>query len=846
MSTVLEYNTIDYNRRARLWSQGYWEIPPGLDTSEFDFEWRPDPYDRPYIHQFGTQWQKTGGPRFVIPEAEGIKYQSNQRALRMPDPALFNVLVDYAIDFDFSWHPDDTEPAFIWTFGNQWYSAEQMPTVEYRVLGATHAKYVHEVRAEILPDRARWQVMANIDEEAWDWSWVPPAGEPAYIYTWGNQVLTAEQMPTVEYHAPGATDRKFMSDRVARLTADSKCWHVLHNIDENTFDWNWVPHPHDPAYIYVWGNQHLTAEQMPTVEYHAPGATERKYMTEGTPRLANDKKCWKILGKIDKESFDWTWSPHPWDPPYVYVWGNQHLNAEQMPTVEYHAPGATERKYMHDQVARLANNRTFWHILHPIDRASFDWDWTPHPYDPPYIYVWGNQHLTAEQMPTVEYRVPGAIEYKYMTQGNPRLSNESERWKVLQPINRDTFDWNWTPHPWDPAYIYVWGNQHLTAEQMPTVEYHAPGATERKYMTEGNPLLSNNPKCWRILEPIDRASFDWSWTPHPWDPPFIYVWGNQYVASDKMPTLEYHVPGAVEYKYMTQGNPRLANDPNCWITLHPVDRASFDWAWTPHPYDPPYIYVWGNQYVASDKMPTVEYHVPGAVEYKYMTEGNPRLANDSKCWHILHTVDRARFDWNWAPHPYDPAYIYVWGNQHLTAEQMPTVEYRVPGATERKYMNDSVAQLVGSADCWKILLNVHKESFDWTWSPHPWDPPFIYVWGNQWNDAATEPTVEYHVPGATERKYMSNTVAQVPESQENWKILIPGAKHDFSWRPNPHSPAYIYVWGHKWCPVELEPAIEYHVPGATERKYMTDALVQLPENKNNWRVLVPGAKFDCT
>ena len=47
-------------------SDGHSEIPEGIDTTNFDFRWRPIPYDRPYIHQFGTQHQKTGGPRYVV------------------------------------------------------------------------------------------------------------------------------------------------------------------------------------------------------------------------------------------------------------------------------------------------------------------------------------------------------------------------------------------------------------------------------------------------------------------------------------------------------------------------------------------------------------------------------------------------------------------------------------------------------------------------------------------------------------------------------------------------------------------------------------------------------------
>jgi hypothetical protein len=148
----------ELQRRFDLYAQGYWDIPEGLDTSNFDFNWRPDSYDRPYIHQFGTQHQKTGGPRFIIPENEGIKYQSFQHAKKLPDlnnrswrPLLPNVRIDY------SWHPDDTEPPFIYVFGNQWYDSIGMPTIQYRIKGATDKKYITDFKAEIIIDSIIYQ-----------------------------------------------------------------------------------------------------------------------------------------------------------------------------------------------------------------------------------------------------------------------------------------------------------------------------------------------------------------------------------------------------------------------------------------------------------------------------------------------------------------------------------------------------------------------------------------------------------------------------------------------------------------------------------------------------------------
>jgi hypothetical protein len=84
-----------------------------------------------------------------------------------------------------------------------------------------------------------------------------------------------------------------------------------------------------------------------------------------------------------------------------------------------------------------------------------------------------------------------------------------ENWRVLHPINHAQFDFSWHPHPLDPPYIYVWGNQHWPGEKMPTVEYHVEGATERKYMDWPARVATAN-KLDNTCR-IDPASVDYSW-----------------------------------------------------------------------------------------------------------------------------------------------------------------------------------------------------------------------------------------------------------------------------------------------------------------------------------------------
>jgi len=49
-----------------------WHIPAGIES--FDTTWHPDPTDPPYIYQFGTQHQRTGGPQYSVPGATDLKF----------------------------------------------------------------------------------------------------------------------------------------------------------------------------------------------------------------------------------------------------------------------------------------------------------------------------------------------------------------------------------------------------------------------------------------------------------------------------------------------------------------------------------------------------------------------------------------------------------------------------------------------------------------------------------------------------------------------------------------------------------------------------------------------------
>ena len=120
-------------------------LEPWSNTEfEFDYSWHPDPTEPAMNYQFGTQWQRTGGPRYCVPGAINVKYESQPRVFKETHDLYWQLPqgVEFG-DFDFSWHPDDTEPPYIYQFATQ---HQRTGGPQYIVPGAIDIKFVDQIR----------------------------------------------------------------------------------------------------------------------------------------------------------------------------------------------------------------------------------------------------------------------------------------------------------------------------------------------------------------------------------------------------------------------------------------------------------------------------------------------------------------------------------------------------------------------------------------------------------------------------------------------------------------------------------------------------------------------------
>jgi len=728
-------------------------------------------------------------------------------------------------DFDFDVLPDSD----VWAeaHNNVWPSVHQKDSgtwlcpKEYSDI-VVYRNDVDPLRRKNIKNEC-WVELDLIDHAKFDFSWHPDITVAPYIYKWGCKFYPAQIKHVLEYRVPNATQVKYM-DNIVELLPEDK-WVEVQEIDKSKFDMSWRPNPLDPPMNYVWGNKFIDGRLKSTLEYRIPHATDTKYMPDLLSVIPEWDK-WVEVQPVDKNKFDFSWRPDPREPAYIYIWGNKYIDAEIIPTLEYHCEGATDRKYMGNDIEVLPEWDK-WIIPDNLDTTGFDFSWRPDPREPNYIYEFGTQwQKTGGPM----YVVPEAVDKKYLDLQKVKCKFDMTNWYIPSNIDKKLFDFSWHPDSTHPPYIYIFATQWAFSGGP---VYTVPGATEVKYLDEQVATAIKDMSNWVYDENlIDIEDFDFSWNPHIEDQPYIYEFGTQW---QKTGGPRYIVEGASTESPIKYIDSRIIkskrlpdmNNP-CWHNNYKI--KSFDYSWHPDSTEEPYIYVFGNNLYPAEIMPTIEYIVPGATQIKHINDIVATLGPDRTNWVIFQPIDEDKFDFSWKPNPKDPPYIYVWGNSYIDGKIKSTVEYQVDGATEKKYM-DELVEVTPEWDRWDIPKNIDTTAFDFTWRPDPLDADFIWQFGTQWQKTGGP---RYIVTNATEVKYVDFQKAKRLTSTDNWTIPsnIDISNFDFSWHPDDTSSPYIYVFSTQWA---LSGGPVYIVPGATEVKYVEDQKARALSDMSNWQ-----------
>ena len=479
----------------------------------------------------------------------------------------------------------------------------------------------------------------------------------------------------------------------------------------------------------------------------------------------------------------------------------------------------------------------FWIINEYCDYTNFDWDWDfdflpdEEVWTSEHNNVWPSQYQKDSGTWLCSEQDSEIIIYRADVEPIQRKNTKHDNWVILDKIDELKFDFSWEPNPYDPPYIYKWGCKFYPVEVKSYVEYHVKGATDIKYMSV---IVELSPEWdkWKINYSIDKSSFDFSWRPDPREPAYIYLFGNTQYPPEIMSTIEYHVPDATEYKFITDESKRAKLLPNSTRFEHLENCNGIDYSWHPDPHSPPYIYAWGNQWNKPEDKISIQYVVEGATEYKYMEARATRKPCMDK-WEIPPYVIKNSFDFSWEPDlsKHDPPYIYQFGTVH---QKTGGPRYVVPGATELKYIDAVKAEVVAwRFTNWLIPRNVDQKTFDFSWHPDDTEPAYIYQFPSTWSKTGGP---KFTVEGATETKYLDYPIAKVKQDMTHWSIPagLDTSEFDFSWHPNIDDEPLKYQFGTQWQKTD---GPLFTAPGCNEDtpiKYMDILKATRISDKTNW------------
>ena len=122
----------------------FWWITYLADYSEFDFLWEPVPWQSHQRHAWPSQWQKDSGT-YLVPRSgyTDTNYHAAPGIVRVRGDDVNWSIPDSIESFDLTWHPDPTEPPYIYQFGTQ---HQRTGGPQYCVPGAVDLKFVDQMR----------------------------------------------------------------------------------------------------------------------------------------------------------------------------------------------------------------------------------------------------------------------------------------------------------------------------------------------------------------------------------------------------------------------------------------------------------------------------------------------------------------------------------------------------------------------------------------------------------------------------------------------------------------------------------------------------------------------------
>lgn len=566
----------------------FWCIYGDNDYTNFDFGYRPLPWESDHVHIWTTQWNDYGGAYLAhVGSFSEKKYQFHPEIVRTkPCPLKSNWITNYPIsEFDYSWVPHPFDAPFIYVFGNQWHSPERMPTVEYHMEGATARKYIHTVRATLSPTQEHWQVKSDTPIK-FDFSWCPDPFDPPFIYVFGNQYWEGQRSATVEYHVSGATERKFVEDVLAELD------------DLQIF---FIEKGNPLANSRLSGLLDLGIEVTNTRYYGSMLDTIKRCATRAKTPL-----FWVISSENEYSEFNFKWQPEPWQRNMTHVFGSKWnkwtdtflINKKEFLRHAEWAKGIEEFPNLNFVENQLVTTGEDSSAMYYVDHGNSESD----------------RQLVSLKQRHPNIRTTRFVDNYLDTFKRIMTTATTENvWILSSLCDYEQFDFTWQPGAWEREQIHCFCNDYGGSNEKRGDTFYIPVDMFKSQMVE-----------LELLDWFNVISYNASQQVNRWPTPVVIYNGDSLVEAIR--NYEFTTPYAVfsnrDFGNMYQINDCVWTEKDRWcrpmstssgVTLIPRDIKKY---LNTQIYDYPHLWKY-------DEGRPFNYYADKALDIVYISNGEP-------------------------------------------------------------------------------------------------------------------------------------------------------------------------------------------------------------------------------
>jgi hypothetical protein len=462
--------------RSQCTTEHFWIINEYCDYRNFDWDWDfeflqdEDVWAEEHNNVWPSQHQKDSGT-WLCPKqhSEIIIYRADVDVVKRKNEKNDNwVLLDLVDEtkFDFSWHPDPTEPPFVYTWGCKYFPVELKASLEYHAPNSVNIKYINHL-VELVPEWDKWKNIEYIDKGSFDFSWRPDPREPAFIYQFGTQWQKTNG-PT--YVVDGASQIKYLNRPKAKTLFKGNNWIIPSDTDTTDFDFTWHPDDTEPPYVYQFGTL-IDKEDGPryvhpdaigdTIVYLERMDTARpkfipKYIIETTlddlVKQHPTEIFWALHENIDYVNFNFDWRPEivniQWENEFVSVFGSPEsvMTQTYFVNANMYLKGYNSFKFIENEAL------TEQYLSNLFKKSSM------------FFVDKGNDEATF-RFEQLKERFPNIQKTRYLNSWVDTINRCVTRsitelcWILNSELDYSEFDFEYYPNPWQMKMIHVFGTQ---------------------------------------------------------------------------------------------------------------------------------------------------------------------------------------------------------------------------------------------------------------------------------------------------------------------------------------------------------------------------------------------------